>query len=159
MQEYSTVTSSWQACINNYKVFKKPFQACAWGVFCQKPVLKYFSKSQANTFDSFLFINPFLPIVPFWSPRKHKKTSGFLMFLGVSEGNIGKKRIKVMCLGYNSNEKSTSSQRYFSEFCDIFQSSHFIKYLWKAVQIISFNFFTGNKTAIGKEGFFDFPVY
>ena len=30
--------------------------------------------------------NPFLPNVPFWSPWKHQKTKGFLMFLGGSKG-------------------------------------------------------------------------
>ena len=37
--------------------------------------------------------NPFLPNVPFWSPWKHQKTFGFLMFSGGSKGNIGKKRV------------------------------------------------------------------
>ena len=40
-------------------------------------------------------LNPFLPNVPFWSPWKHQKTFGFLMFSGGSKGNIGKKRVKI----------------------------------------------------------------
>ena len=35
-------------------------------------------------------VNPLLPNVPFWSPWKHQKTKGFLMFSGGSKGNIGK---------------------------------------------------------------------
>ena len=33
--------------------------------------------------------NPFLPNHPFWSPWKHQKTFGFLMFSRWSKGNIG----------------------------------------------------------------------
>ena len=39
-------------------------------------------------------INPFLPIVLFWSPWKHQKTFGFLMFSGKSKRSIGKRRVK-----------------------------------------------------------------
>ena len=42
-----------------------------------------------------IILNPFLPNVPFWSPWKHQKTKGFLMFSGGSKGNIGKKRVNL----------------------------------------------------------------
>ena len=42
------------------------------------------------------FFNFFLPKVLFWSPWKHQKTKGFLIFSRGSEGNIGKKRVKLV---------------------------------------------------------------
>ena len=57
--------------------------------------LKYFSKIwiySSNHLSKFTtIINRFLSNVPFWSPWKHQKTKGFLMFSGGSKGNIGKK--------------------------------------------------------------------
>ena len=38
-------------------------------------------------------VNPFLPNAPFWSPWKHQKIFGFLMFPGGSKANIGEKMI------------------------------------------------------------------
>ena len=40
------------------------------------------------------FLNHFFHNVLFWSPWKHQKTEGFLMFSRGTKGNIGKKRIK-----------------------------------------------------------------
>ena len=48
-----------------------------------------------TTSTMFDFITLFLPNVPFWSPWKHQKTKGFLMFSGGSKGNIGKKRFNM----------------------------------------------------------------
>ena len=45
--------------------------------------------NRARNLRKILF-NPLLPNVPFWSPWKHQKTFGFLMFSGGSKGNIGK---------------------------------------------------------------------
>ena len=40
-------------------------------------------------------VNSFLPSDSFWSPWKHQKTFGFLMFLGGLKRIIGKKRFKI----------------------------------------------------------------
>ena len=40
-------------------------------------------------------VNSFLPNVSFWSPWKHQKTYGFLMFSGGSKGNIRKEKVKA----------------------------------------------------------------
>ena len=38
-------------------------------------------------------LNLFLPSLPFWSPWKHQKIFGFLIFSGGLKSNIGKKRV------------------------------------------------------------------
>ena len=49
-----------------------------------------------NIWSVILLLNSFLLNVPFWSPWKHQKTFGFLMFSGGSKGNIRKKRLKEL---------------------------------------------------------------
>lgn len=44
------------------------------------------------------WVDPFLPNIPFSSPWKHQKTSGFL-FSGVTKGKIGKKMINDKAFG------------------------------------------------------------
>ena len=57
---------------------------------------KHIDKKISKAQKGIPVINPFLPNVPFWSPWKHQKTKGFLMFSGGSKGNIGKKRVKKL---------------------------------------------------------------
>ena len=58
-------------------------------------VQNIFEKKHFKSFTQKLnwCIIPFLPIASFWSPEKHPNTFGFLMLLGESKGNIGKKRV------------------------------------------------------------------
>ena len=44
----------------------------------------------------FVVIHPILCNVLFWSPWKHQKTEGFVMFSGWSKGNTEKKMVKIL---------------------------------------------------------------
>ena len=83
-----------------------------WGIFTNFDQLVVM-KSAVKVLVETMFFKPFLPNIPFWSPWKHQKTFGFLMFSERSKGNIGKKSVNSSCLP--SPSKSSN--------LDIFQGS------------------------------------
>ena len=63
----------------------------SWTLCSIRKYEKAFSRLRAPL-SKYHWLNPFLPIVLFWSLWKHQKTKGFLMFSGGSKGSIGKRR-------------------------------------------------------------------
>ena len=72
-------------------VFHKFYLVHSWTLCSIRKYEKAFSRLRAPL-SKYHWLNPFLPIVLFWSLWKHQKTKGFLMFSGGSKGSIGKRR-------------------------------------------------------------------
>ena len=86
--------------------------------FLRTPILKKHlwtpaSKSLTKSTRSKVFMNLLLPNVSFWSPWKHQKTKGLLMFSAGSKGNTGKKWVKT-CF-----TKTLNTLRYSKWLCSL----------------------------------------
>ena len=87
---------------------KCPYSELLWSVFSRIQTeygysVRMLKNTDQSNVEQALFLHsgsriPNIPNVPIWSPRKHQKTFGFLMFSGGWKGNIGKKKVNMDAL-------------------------------------------------------------
>ena len=86
--EYCTSNLAWKYIF--YQSFSdKKFERL--DEFSRNPLTEPALLFQSNAVKFFTHFNPILPNAPFWSPRKHQKTFGFLMFSGYQKRTLERK--------------------------------------------------------------------